>query len=253
MLVLTTASEMQTHGESLTIGGMGGLRLAKKVWAEYTVSWQRVGISYMPEGKPLKTQREKLSELAASSATMAGRGVASAQRAAVSVGMAAVSAGQFANNVTHDIVDHPSTKAALQRVKDLAASAKVEAGEIASSAADRAMDLAATTAQGARKLSNHVVATAKKVDENHQQVAAKTDTVSMGLGIAAGVVVAGAKLTAIPLVVAASPAIGGAATVVGVVAGSAHFYSKWKTKKAAEKDVGAVQTTGDDPAHGPQR
>ena len=102
-------------------------------------------------------------------------------------------------------MDHQTTKAAVFKAKEMAATAKVEAGEFATSAAGRALDLAKSTATGAKTLSDRVVATAKKVDENHQEIAAKTDTVSMGLGIAAGVAVAGAKLTAIPLVVAASP------------------------------------------------
>lgn len=180
----------------------------------------------------MKNQVGKLSQLAVSSVSLAGRGVFAAAQAASSLSVTATAAGKTAQKALGAALDHETTKAAIFKAKEMAATAKVEAGELATSATSRALDLAKSTANGAKLVSGHVVATAKMVDENHQQIAAKTDTVSMGLGIAAGVAVAGAKLTAIPLIVAASPAIGGAAAVVGVVAGSAHFYSKWKVKKA---------------------
>lgn len=194
----------------------------------------------------MKTKIQKIVELAASSASLAGRGVASAQRASTIVGSAALSAGKFAKNATSDFVKHEDTKAVVLKVKELASTAKGEAIHIAASATDHARDMATSTAIGAKRLSNHIVASAKKADQNHKEIAAKTDTVSMGLGIVAGVAVAGAKLTAIPMVIAASPAIGGVATVIGVVAGSAHFYSKWKTKKSMEKSEGngGVETAG---------
>ncbi len=180
----------------------------------------------------MKTQAGKWGQLAVGSVSLAGRGVSAAAQAASSLAVTATAAGRTAQTAMDAAMDHQTTKAAVFKAKEMVATAKVEAGELATSATCRALDLAKSTANGAKKLSGHVVATAKKVDENHQQIAAKTDTVSMGLGIVAGVAVAGAKLTAIPLVVAASPAIGGAAAVVGLVAGSAHFYSKWKIKKA---------------------
>ncbi|MBC3872674.1 hypothetical protein H8K55_03665 [Undibacterium sp. LX15W] len=64
----------------------------------------------------------------------------------------------------------------------------------------------------------------------------------MGFGIAAGVA-AGAAMIGPPIVVAAAPVIGAAATVTGAVAGTAYFYSKWKTKKAQEdmKDQGITE------------
>ena len=189
----------------------------------------------------MKTQVGKLSQLALRSVSLAGRGVSVARQAASSLAGTANAAGKTAQKVLDAAIDHQTTKAAAFKAKEIAATAKVEAGEFATSAAGRALDLAKSTATGAKTVSDRVVATAKKVDENHQEIAAKTDTVSMGLGIAAGVAVAGAKLTAIPLVVAASPAIGGAAAVVGVVAGSAHFYSKWKTKKAKSQTADGEQ------------
>lgn len=185
----------------------------------------------------MKTKLQKLTELAASSATLAGRGVASAHRASTSVGLAALSARKFAKSATSDFVEREDTKAAVLKVKKFASTAKSEAVQLATLASDHAQGMANSTVIGAKRLSDHVVASAKKVDEHHREIAAKADTVSMGLGIVAGVAVAGAKLTAIPFVIAASPAIGGAATVIGVVAGSAHFYSKWKTKKAQQNSV----------------
>lgn len=233
--------------------GFKDFAAAVSAWASFCATWlvrsarfhwwvhcrrkRRSRIDTRRRAQQLKTQVGKLGQLAVSSVSLAGRGVSAAAQAASNLAVTATAAGKTAQKAVDAAMDHQTTKAAVFKAKEMAATAKVEAGEMATSATSRALDLAKTTANGAKKLSGHMVATARKVDENHQQIAAKTDTVSMGLGIVAGVAVAGAKLTAIPLVVAASPAIGGVAAVVGVIAGSAHFYSKWKTKKAKSQAI----------------
>lgn len=93
--------------------------------------------------------------------------------------------------------------------------------------------VADTAAQGVKFLGSQVVDGVRKIDdkleENHAEIKEKTEALSMGMGIAAGVA-AGAAVVGPPIVVAAAPIIGAAATVSGAVAGSAYFYSKWKTK-----------------------
>jgi hypothetical protein len=116
------------------------------------------------------------------------------------------------------VIEHETTQAIVEQVKE------------------RGLQIADTATQSAKAVSTHVIDGVKKIDEkleeNHLEIKEKTETVSMGLGIAAGVA-AGAAIIGPPIVVAAAPVIGAAATVTGAVAGSAYFYSKWKSKQAA--------------------
>ena len=178
---------------------------------------------------------EKPGGLASKFLSMAGSGLSSAQAAASSAGTAAYSAGVSAKNAINGFIDDDDTKAAVLSVKEFAALATKEATDLGATATKEAKVIATAAGDSARKLTSNVVAAVKKADQNHEEIAGKVDGVSMGLGIAGGVAAAGAKLTAIPLIVAASPAIGTAATVAGVISGSAYFYSKWKSKKAREK------------------
>lgn len=97
-----------------------------------------------------------------------------------------------------------------------------------------------------KNLSDRFVDKVKDVDKNHKEVADKVETVSMGLGITSGIVVAGASLaaptglsaaavaigiTSAPMIVAAAPIITAAATTTGVISGGFYFYSKWKSRR----------------------
>lgn len=173
----------------------------------------------------MKTQIERLRELASSTASVASRGFSSAQDAASKASVAALAAGKSVQQVISDVIEHEDTKAAVLKAKELATSAAIEA----------------------KTLTDRVVDKVKEADANHKDVADKVETVSMGLGITSGVVAAGAALaaptglsalgvalgiTSAPLIVTAAPVIGIAATVTGVVSGGAYFYSKWQSKKA---------------------
>ncbi|MFM9980982.1 MAG: hypothetical protein ACKVP9_08735, partial [Burkholderiales bacterium] len=175
----------------------------------------------------MKTRIERLSELAANTASLARRNFSSAQEAAGKASAVALAAGKSARQAIGDAIDHEDTKTALTKVKELATTATSEA----------------------KKLSDRVVLKVKAADENHKEVAEKVETVSMGLGITSGVIAAGAALaaptglgalgvavgiTSAPLIVTVAPVIMVAATVTGVVSGGAYFYSKWKSRKVKD-------------------
>ena len=175
----------------------------------------------------MKNRIERLSELAANTASLARRNFSSAQEAAGKASAVALAAGKSAQHAIGDAIDHEDTKAAFTKVKELATAATSEA----------------------KKLSDRVVLKVKAADENHKEVAEKVETVSMGLGITSGVVAAGAALaaptglgalgvaagiTSAPLIVTVAPVIMVAATVTGVVSGGAYFYSKWKSRQVKD-------------------
>lgn len=100
---------------------------------------------------------------------------------------------------------------------------------------------------------NEASASVPPAQETHAVVANNVENVSMGLSITAGIVAAGASLaaptglsavgvalgiTSAPLIVAAAPVVATAATAVGLVSGTAYFYSKWKSRT---KKKGAVE------------
>lgn len=187
------------------------------------------------ESHTMKHHLEKLSLLAAQTASSAGRGLMTAQSKAHDLGQAVV------QNVGKDALTAASTTAALARAtgKSMQESlTKVLEHETTQALVDnvkeKSQQLADSASNSAKAVGTHVIDGVKKLDdklaENHAEIKEKTETVSMGLGIAAGVA-AGAALVGPPLIVAAAPIIGAAATVTGAVAGSAFFYSKWKTSK----------------------
>lgn len=190
----------------------------------------------------MKDRLEKLSQLAAQSASSAGRGFLNVQHiaqdltqtisetvsqavskealrqknnanAATSI---AVAAGKSVQQSLTNVIEHETTQALMEQVKE------------------KGQHLADSATHGAKFVGNQVIDGVKKIDEkleeNHAEIKEKTETAAMGLGIAAGVA-AGAAIIGPPIVVAVAPVIGAAATVTGAVAGSAYFYSKWKTKK----------------------
>lgn len=125
-------------------------------------------------------------------------------------------------------------------------------------AAARAQELMHSASTGTQKLTSHFVDLARKADANHKEVADRIETVSMGLGITAGVTAAGAAiaaptgigavgvalgLTSAPLIVAAAPVIAAAATTAGVVSGGAYFYSKWRSRSAHDTEVDSTAQT----------
>jgi hypothetical protein len=190
----------------------------------------------------MKDRLEKLSQLAVQSAGSAGRGLLQVQSKAqdltkdLTQGIAqvvnvdninktsaaassiAIAASKSVHQSLSNVIEHETTQAIVEQVKE------------------RGLQIADTATQSAKAVSTHVIDGVKKIDEkleeNHLEIKEKTETVSMGLGIAAGVA-AGAAIIGPPIVVAAAPVIGAAATVTGAVAGSAYFYSKWKSKQAA--------------------
>ena len=187
----------------------------------------------------MKDRIEKLGQLAVQSANSAGRGLLHVQhraqdlsnvvtqtvnkdalnRTAAATTSMALAAGKSVQQSLTNVIEHETTQALVEQVKE------------------KGMQIADSAAQGAKVVSAHVIDGVKKLDdkleENHTEIKEKTETVSMGLGIAAGVA-AGAAIIGPPIVVAAAPVIGAAATVTGAVAGGAYFYSKWKTKKTED-------------------
>jgi hypothetical protein len=189
----------------------------------------------------MKDRIEKLSQLAVQSANSAGRGLLNVQamaqditqvvsqavskeavnkaNAATSIALAAGKSVQ--QSLTH-VIAHETTQALMEQVKETS------------------QNLADSATHGAKFVGNQVIDGVKKLDnkleENHVEIKEKTETASMGLGIAAGVA-AGAAFIGPPIVVAAAPVIGVAATVTGAVAGTAYFYSKWRTKKEQEEAI----------------
>nr|WP_314862493.1 hypothetical protein [uncultured Undibacterium sp.] len=183
----------------------------------------------------MKDSIEKLSQLALQSANSAGRGLLNVQtmaqdltqtvsqtvsKEAVNKANAATSfalaAGKSMQQSLTHVIEHETTQALMEQVKETS------------------QQLTDNATHGAKFVGNQVIDGVKKLDnkleENHLEIKEKTETVSMGFGIAAGVA-AGAAIIGPPIVVAAAPVIGVAATVTGAVAGTAYFYSKWKTKK----------------------
>ncbi|MBX9868824.1 MAG: hypothetical protein K2X63_03430 [Burkholderiaceae bacterium] len=183
----------------------------------------------------MKDRIEKLSQLALQSASSAGRGLLNVQtmaqdltqtvsqtvskeavnRANAATSFALAAGKSMQQSLTH-VIEHETTQALMEQVKETS------------------QHLTDSATHGAKFVGNQVIDGVKKIDnkleENHLEIKEKTETVSMGLGIAAGVA-AGAAIIGPPIVVAAAPVIGVAATVTGAVAGTAYFYSKWKTKK----------------------
>lgn len=175
----------------------------------------------------MKDRFEKLSQFAVQSAHRTGRGLIDAQIKAQDIGKdalnkataatsAALAAGKSVQHSVTKVIEHETTQAVIAQVKETS------------------LQLADSASQGAKLVGSHVVDGVKKLDdkleENHVEIKEKAETVSMGLGIAAGVA-AGAAIIGPPIVVAAAPVIGAAATITGTVAGSAYFYSKWKTRQ----------------------
>ena len=194
----------------------------------------------------MKNHLEKLSQLAAQSANSAGRGLSSVQKMAhdlthdVAQGVGkdalskasaataiALAAGKSVQQSLTNVIAHETTQALVENVKE------------------KSLQLADSATQGAKVVGTHVIDSGKKIDdkleENHVEIKEKAETVSMGMGIVAGVA-AGAALIGPPIVVAAAPIVGAAATVTGAVAGSAFFYSKWKAKKGQACEQNDVPT-----------
>lgn len=84
----------------------------------------------------------------------------------------------------------------------------------------------------------------------HEVIAEKTENVSMGLGVASGVVAAGAwaaaptgisavtvalGISSAPLIVTAAPVVAAIATAAGVASGETYFYSKWRRGKGVKQ------------------
>ncbi len=136
-----------------------------------------------------------------------------------SAGARVLQAKDLAQQSLRDVVQHETTQAVVGQVLEVGGQLVDKAGA------------------GFKMLGDQVVDSVKKVDQtleqNHLEIKEKTEAVSMGLGIAAGVA-AGAAIVGPPVVVAAAPVIGAAATVSGAVAGGAYFYSKWRTKKSQD-------------------
>lgn len=190
----------------------------------------------------MKDRFEKLSQLALQSAQSAGRGLLDVQNKAQDISKDAFSkskaassfalaAGKSVQQSLTNVIAHETTQALVENVKE------------------KSLQLADSATHGAKVVGTHVIDSVKKLEdkleENHVEIKEKTETVSMGLGLAAGVA-AGAALIGPPIIVAAAPVIGAAATVTGAVAGSAFFYSKWKAKK------GQVSEQSDAPAESTQ-
>ncbi len=198
----------------------------------------------------MKDRFEKLNQLALQSASRAGRGLQQAQNRAQDLskklsqavgedaiskvsaaGALAVATGKSVQQSLNGVIEHETTQALMEQVKE------------------KSLFLADGAAQGAKLIGDHVVDGVKSIDDklevHHLEIKEKTESVSMGLGIAAGVA-AGAAIIGPPLVVAAAPVIGVAATVSGAMAGTAYFYSKWKTKKGEQETNKAAEndTTG---------
>lgn len=193
----------------------------------------------------MKDRFEKLSQFAVQSAHSASRGLLDVQNKAQDISKdalnkataatsIALAAGKSVQHSMTKVIAHETTQAVLAQVKETS------------------LHLADSATHGAKVVGTHVVDSVKKLDdkleENHVEIKEKAETVSMSLGIAAGVA-AGAAIIGPPIVVAAAPIIGAAATVTGAVAGSAYFYSKWKTKQAQSqvenKDTPASDLTNE--------
>ncbi|MCX7161246.1 MAG: hypothetical protein NT176_19580, partial [Proteobacteria bacterium] len=78
----------------------------------------------------MKTRIERLSELAANTASLARRNFSSAQEAAGKASAVALAAGKSARQAIGDAIDHEDTKTALTKVKELATTATSEAKKL---------------------------------------------------------------------------------------------------------------------------
>lgn len=177
----------------------------------------------------MKLDFENLSNLATQVASASSRGYSLIQHEISEAGALALGARSAVRHTVSEAIDQIDTDKAAARAKELAQSA----------------------AAGTQKLTSQFANIARKADANHKEVADGIETVSMGLGITAGVTAAGAALaaptglsavavalgvTSVPLIVTAAPVIAAAATTVGVVSGGAYFYSKWRSKHADEPE-----------------
>lgn len=177
----------------------------------------------------MKPKFEQLSNLAARVASASSLGYSLFQDQITEAGTSALEVGKSVRDTASQAVDQIDTARAAAVAKELAHSASA----------------------GTQRLANHIVDMARKADANHKEIADSIETVSMGLGITAGVTAAGAAIAApaglsavgvalgvmgTPLTVAAAPVAAAAATTVGVVSGGAYFYSKWRSKRADDAD-----------------
>jgi hypothetical protein len=175
----------------------------------------------------MKLKFEELSNLAAQAASASSRGYSLIQHKISEAGASALEASDSVRHTVSEAID------------------QIDIGK----AAARARELTQSATDGTQKLASQFANIARKVDANHKEVADGIETVSMGLGITAGVTAAGAAIaaptglsavgvalgvTSVPLIVTAAPVIAVAATTAGVVSGGAYFYSKWRSKNADE-------------------
>jgi len=171
----------------------------------------------------MKPTFEQLSKLAARVTSASSFGYSVVQHQISEAGTSALEGGKSVRQTASQVVDQIDTTKAAALAKELAQSASA----------------------GSQKLTNHIVDMARKADANHKEIADGIETVSMGVGITAGVAAAGAAIaaptglsavgvalgvTSVPLIVAAAPVVAAAATTVGVVSGGAYSYSKWRSK-----------------------
>lgn len=183
--------------------------------------------------------REILNKVGAQVAEASARGYSLVREQADGAVASAISGGEAVRQKVIDAVEHVDVDTVLVHAKALAHKAET----------------------GANRLAGKVTDLARRADTNHKAVANGIETVSMGLGITAGVAAAGAALAAptgisaaavavglssAPLIVAAAPVIAAAATTAGVVSGGAYFYSKWRL----HTDAAPTEQDGDGPRGG---
>ncbi len=224
----------------------------------------------------------------------ASEALADVAKSAARVASQGLSSAQAAQQILSKAVDSDILQAAVTSTSQAFAGFGATAASVAEHAAGQSVALArqATTQVGTAgldtakavfkqaQLSNAATAgaqqvssgakhlTAKVVDSvssaDHKQVAEQVENVSMGLGIASGVVAAGAALaaptglsavgvalglTSAPLIVTAAPVLGAVATAVGVASGGTYFYSKWQSgkEKAQAKSIADDDETPGEP------
>lgn len=186
----------------------------------------------------VKLKFENLSNFASQVASASSRGYSLIHHQVSEAGASALEAGESVHHSVSEAIDQIDTDKLAARAKELVQSATV----------------------GTKTLTNHFVDIARKADANHKEVAEGIETLSMGLGITAGVTAAGAAIAAptglsavglalgiwsAPLIVAAVPVIAAAATTVGVISGGAYFYSKWRSISAEDADKNPTSEKGD--------
>lgn len=99
----------------------------------------------------MKTQIERIKELASTTASVANRNFSTVQDAANRISATTLAAGKSAQQAIKEIVEHENTKAALIKAKELATSSTNEAKKLTASVMDKV----------------------KEADENHKEVADK--------------------------------------------------------------------------------